>query len=263
MLGYFKVVDEKGNELGRYKYTSVTNRQKRFLKNKKGITIYCCCGNEDIEMRISSDLRIYPANQNIGEMHQKGCPKYIYHKKEDLWTRQTTESSIYYHVAASYATASDYAIKVNEVTYTRLIHPTYRLPDNYKEYNKRIQNTLKYIKTASGEILYNIAINDKKISEIPEKKEYFVYGMLKHAPVIKEYGNKKILFLDISDCYGKTKRYYANIEVYKSETDKLFKGSKNIVVCGFAYKKSKQSKILTLSDFCVKSINDIGTFTSI
>ena len=263
MLGYFKVINNEGVEIGRYKYNSITNQQKRALKNMKDITLYCCCGDEDIEMKISSDLRIYPANQNVGQQHEKGCPKYIYPKKEELWTRQETESHIYYHVAASYAVADDYAIKVNTLTYDRLIEPEYRLPDNFEDFNKRLNATLKYIKTPAGEILYNISIVGKKLNEIPVNKEIFVYGMLTGKPIIKTYGKKQVLFLDVKDCNGYTRRYYANMDVYREQTSKIYKGYRNIVVCGFAYKKSANSKMLTLSDYCVKAIGDVGTFISL
>lgn len=263
MLGYFKVVNQKGEELGRYKYTSVTNAQKRALKNKKNITLYCCCGDEDIEMKISADLRIYPANQNVGEHHERGCPKYIYPKGEELWTRQETESRIYYHLAASYATAEDYAIKANTLTYDRLITPEYRLPDNFEDFNKRLHSTLKYIKAPSGEILYMISVVGKRVEDMEPKKEYFVYGMLKGRPIIKKYGEKQILFLDVQDCNGFIRRYYANMDIYKEQTAKIYKGYKHIVICGFAYKKSDKSKIMTLSDYCVKAIGDVGTFISL
>ncbi len=261
MVGYFKVIDKEGKEIGRYKYNAITYNQRRFLKSLKNITIYCCCGDEDIEMKISSDLKIYPANQNVGDTHEKGCPRYKLGKKEELWTIQPTETSIYYNVASCEALASDFANKINQLTYDRLLHP-YRLPDNLVEFNHKCQGTLNYIKTANGDILQNISVVGKRMEDLAFNKEYFVYGMLKGKPIVKTYNGQKVLFLDVSEPNGFTRRYYANKEVYIEETSRLFDGSVNILVSGFAYKKSPNSKILTFSDFTVKAIDDLGVLIS-
>lgn len=258
MMGYFRVEMSDGTELGKYKYASITEKQKKILREAKDLHIFCCCNDEDLEMKISSDLRIYPANQNMGEHHEKKCPKYIDKNKDELWTIRKTTSKIYYHVAANYATANDYVEKVNLITYERLTSPEYRLPDNYLDFNKKINTTLKYIETSSGDILYNISItNNLNVDELITSQEYFIYGMLASKPKVTPY-NKNLLYLDVIDCFGNKKRYYAQKDIYLEETAKLFRGSKNILICGFVYKKSDKSKMLTFSDLCVKSIDDYG-----
>lgn len=259
MLGYFKAIDKNGNEIGRYKYSAVTLQQKKFLRANKDIRLFCCCNNENIEMKISSDLRIYPANQNVGEQHHEFCPKHIAAEKIALWSRVDTET-VYYNVAAPYAKASDYAIKANSLTYQRLTSPIIRLPDNYLDFNKRLHQTLKYIKTPSDKILFDISVAGKNYSDFKTGEEYFVYGVLVGKPIVKKYGTNSILFLDIKDCFGFTRRFYANKEIFKEETSRLYDGSVAYVVSGFAYKKTNQSKILTLSDYCIKSISALGLF---
>ena len=259
MIGYFKVVDSNGKELAKYKYTAVTNKLKMALRKRKDIKLFCCCNEADkLEMRISSDFKIYPAEKYLGELHDPACPKYYRPKQEELWSIKKTKEHIYYHQASAQATAGDYLQEINQITYKRLVEPEFRLPDNYKDFNKRVNATLKYINTFTGEILYNIALtNNFNVDKCAVNQEYFAFGLLASHPKVTPF-NKSLLYLDIIDCFGRKNRFYADRGTYEEEKKQIYAGYTNIIVCGFAYKKAATSKIMMLSDFAVRAIDNAG-----
>lgn len=85
MIGYFKVIDKKTKEVMQYyKHASVNDVQKLFLRNNPDIALICACNDKELELKVSSDLRIYPAEQMVGHLHEPHCPKYIHFVPEKL-----------------------------------------------------------------------------------------------------------------------------------------------------------------------------------
>lgn len=266
MIGYFKVLNNLNKEVGRYKYPAFSERQKKMLKKTPNISTYCCCNkDEDIEIELNKDNKFVTVDKMDKLSHNKACPLYPSLKTEELWTKQITESSIYYHVASRMATADDYAIKANEVTYNRLIYPEYRLPDNYKDFNKKIITTLKYIKNANGEILYDIVLDRINTENLDKNKEIFFYGMLEKKAVIKRVGKsrREVLIITVIDTNGQKHCMFINKEKFNQMKTKLYKDIDLVVISGFAYKKRTNSKILQITDFTLKTISEMGILLSI
>lgn len=257
MIGYFRVVNKDGQELARYKYSSITSKQKAFLRGIKNIRCLCCCNDLNLELKISSDLKIYPAIKDVGNLHDARCPKYIDPLKEQDWTIIKETYGYYYHQAGTQVNAKEYMKMVNTLTYERLISPILRLPDNYEQFNLRQHATLKYIQTPSGDRLYNISTTqNRNVETLPIDKEYFFCGMLTTVKAIKN--NANMISLDILDCFNKKQRFYLDKDMYIIERSNALQNANKILVCGFAYKKTERSKILTISDFALSAISDIG-----
>lgn len=257
MIGYFKVVKEDGQELARYKYATITAKQKAFLRGVKGIRCICCCNDQvELEIKISSDLKLYPASQDVGNLHDVRCPKYI-DLKDQAWKTVQEGLGLYYHQAGTQVTADGYMRMANALTYERLTTPTLRLPDNFEQFNRRQHATLKYIQTPNGDRLYDISTTQNRNTErLETNKEYYFCGMLKAVKVTKF--NPDIVYMDIEDCFAQRMRYYLEKDAYLEVRSKTLKNAPNLLVCGFAYKKSVKSKILTVSDIAMSSISNIG-----
>lgn len=257
MIGFFKVLNNENEVVAQYKYAAVTDRQKQVIK-KTGAKIICCCNKKEVlEMKVASDGRIYPAKKGMGEKHDKRCPHYINPKKEQLWSIKHTDSGLYYHVAASFATAEDYMKELNKVTYDRLIYPEVRLPDNWLDFNKKLQISAKYFLTAGGENLFSIlTTNNRKIEELDKNKAYFIYG--KVESVKRTSFNPQILYIDISDCFGYKQRFYLEREIYEEAAKRIYHKDNPIMAGGFVYKKSDKSRMLTFSDYHMSEVTDIG-----
>lgn len=266
MIGYFKVLNNSNKEVGRYKYPAFSSKQKMMLKKTPNISIYCCCNkDEDIEIELDKSNRFVTVDKMDKVSHSKSCPLYHTSMPEELWTRQTTESAIYYHVASRMATADDFAVKANEITYNRLIYPEYRLPDNYEDFNKKIITTLKYIKNANGEILYNMVLERTDLEHLEKNKEIFFYGMLEKKAVIKRVGKsrREVLIVTVVDTKGVKHSMFINKEKFNQMKTKLYKDINLVVISGFAYKKRNNSKIMQITDFTLKTISEMGILLSI
>ena len=258
--GYFRAIDKRTKkELGRIKYSSVTTSLKRQLyAQADSLCFYCCCTDKPIEMKISKDLRIYPAKNNIGELHSPFCPKRIdKNMQKKLWEIQK-EGKLYFHCASHDANARDFMLRLNDVTYKRLISPTYRMPDNYVDFNKRIFATQKYIKTSYNKTLSEICLSSFKIEQLELGKEYFIYGTFLGY---KETDfDDSLLYVDMMDYFGKKYRFYIDKgsfnEVFREGLSKDYK----MAIGGFLYKRTEKSKILTFSDFWITPIDDLGLF---
>lgn len=78
MIGYFKIIDRKTKEVLDYRrYSAMTDIQKKTLRENPDITLLCACNDKDLEIRISSDLKIYPAEHLVGHFHEARCPRRI------------------------------------------------------------------------------------------------------------------------------------------------------------------------------------------
>lgn len=257
MIGYFRVVNRDNQELARYKYSSITSKQKEFLRGIKDIRCLCCCNDLDLELKISSDLKIYPAIKDVGNLHDARCPKYIDPLKDQDWTIIKETNGYYYHQAGTQVRAKDYMKMINTLTYERLISPILRLPDNYEQFNLRQHATLKYIQTPSGDRLYNISTTrNRNVEALPIGKEYYFCGMLTAVKATKN--NPSMFTLEMLDCFKQKQKFFLDKDVYIMERSNALKNAQKLLVCGFAYKKTERSKTLTISDFALSAISDIG-----
>ena len=85
MIGYFKVVDKKTEQIIFYhKYSAINNVQRFALRNNDNVKLLCACNQNQLEMKVSSDLKIYPAEQMVGHMHELNCPKHIHFMPQKL-----------------------------------------------------------------------------------------------------------------------------------------------------------------------------------
>lgn len=259
MIGYFKVVDKNTKEVLQYfKHASVNDVQKKALRANPEIALICACNDKELELKVSSDLRIYPAEQLVGHLHESRCPKYIHFVPDKLWTKQHTETNIYYNVASHDASAKDYFEKINSLTHYRLTHPENRMPDNYKDFNKRAFATMKYIKTPNGEIIHDISVTtNRNVKEFPPFKEKFVYGEL--VGITKTNFSEDVYYVDILDCFDIRHRFYIDKNILTSmQKPGAHDGKSRYIGGGFVYKKKMQSSIMSFSDFYVAKIDKLG-----
>lgn len=166
-------------------------------------------------------------------------------------------------MASHDATAKDYFEKINALTHYRLTHPDYRLPDNYKDFNKRALATTKYIKTPNGEIIHDISVvNNRNIKEMPAYKENFIYGEL--IGITKTSFSEEVYYVDILDCFDIRHRFYVDKSILTSmQKPGASDGTTKYIGGGFVYKKKMQSTIMTFADFYVAKINKLGIIEGI
>lgn len=262
MLGYFEAVDKNNKSLGFYKYSTVSECQKKTLlklQTNNEVRFFCSCvPDRQIEMKISKDLKIYPALNGIGDQHSEFCVKRIREQEPKLWEiRHDAESKLWYNVASPSATAEHFAKKLNRLTVERLTYPEMRLPDNLLDFNKRLFITQKYIKTYNGKSLYELSLsNHKDLQSLPSNQEYFFYGTLSAAKTTNF--NKNILYLDCKNTIGKKYRFYLEKEIFIEQFNNT--RGLNWAICGFVYKKVDKSAILTFSDCYLGIIDKVGIF---
>lgn len=256
MIGYFQAIDTTKNKMvGKYKYTTVSDTTKAWLrKNSDHLKLTCCCNANCVEIKISSDLKIYPAKNDTGNLHDKNCPKHP-DVRYSLWESEK-DGDIYYQVAGADTNAKDFALKVNEMTSQRLFR-NMKNPSDYKEFNKSVYGTLGQIKTNDNKILKDIYSSHYRApSEIDIDGEVFVYGILRR--VQSTPFSKDVLYIDIEDIFGCVSRFYILknifVEMYNASRAKYYR----LLVCGFAYKSTKKSKIMTISDFYMTAMDDQG-----
>lgn len=85
MIGYFKIIDRNTKEVLEYhRYSMFSDAQKQLLRDNPKVAILCACNDKALEMRISTDLRVYPAEQLVGHLHELRCPKHINFVPEKL-----------------------------------------------------------------------------------------------------------------------------------------------------------------------------------
>lgn len=161
-------------------------------------------------------------------------------------------------MASHDATAKDYFEKINLLTHRRLTYPEYRLPDNYKDFNKRAFVTTKYIKAPTGDVLYDIAVsNNRNIKEWATFKEFFIYGEV--VGITKTEFNNDIYYVDILDSFEHRYRFYIDKAVLATLINPAtFDRNAKYVGGGFAYKKKENQTILSFADFYIAKIDKIG-----
>lgn len=256
MIGYFEVLDVNTNKIiGKYKYSTVSDTTKAWLRRESDhLKITCCCNENKVEMKISSDLKIYPAKNETGSLHDKRCPKYPL-ASDNIW-ESSKDDGLFFYIAGPDANAKDYALKINSVTSSNLFKKKI-YPETYKEFNRHVYKTMASIKRCDGVILkdtYSALFKDPAKIELTD--EIFIYGILRK--VQSTDFSKDILYLDIEDIFGTMNRYYVRkdlfLEMYNAARAKYYR----LLVCGFAYKASSKSKIMTISDFYMTTINEYG-----
>ena len=167
-IGYFRLVDKNtGKIIRKYSYDKISAKERKDLKTelekKTNLGIYCDCTQDNIELKIASNLVIYNYQRNIGERHHPNCPKY---KDTDLvsWTYSQKEKA---YKAGTYNTAQDYVTKINEFIFKNNIV-------NFNIGLKKIKEASYKLITDKGEKLYYI-INPDTINV---NKIYFNYGFI-------------------------------------------------------------------------------------
>ena len=257
MPGYFAAYDKNtGKLLGRYRYSTVSDVTKIWLKrNLDDIVLKCCCNENKVEMKVSSDLKIYPAENGTGHLHALCCPKNPNSADLGLWHIEKEESK-YFNVASPEANASDYAKKINrlvdEYLYRKKIYPS-----DYKEFNKHVYYILNYVKAADGTILKDHYFsNFRNMSKVSTTDEIFIYGIVRK--IQSTDFSQDVVYIDIEDIFGKLSRFYITkrlfLEFYNASRVNHYRS----LACGFAYKANSSSKILTISDFYMAPISEIG-----
>ena len=108
-----------------------------------------------------------------------------------------------------------------------------------------------------GTILKDIySAQYKNCTELNTNTEVFVYGILKK--ISSTDFSKEILYVDVENIFGNVQRFYVNKNVFSEFYNKSYAKQYYLLVCGFAYKKSEKSKILTFSDFYMTTISSDG-----
>lgn len=256
MIGYFEAIDkETGKTVEKFKYSTVSDAAKVYLRNNLDkYKLQCCCNGNHVEMKISNDLKIYPAKNNTGTLHEKSCPKYPELNK-NLW-RIEKEESLYFNVANPDANAKDYAIKINSLTDQYITRKKLDI-QTYQEFNKKVYYIINFVKMEDGTILKNIySAQYRNCTELNTNTEVFVYGILKK--ISSTDFSKEILYIDIENIFGDVQRFYVNKNMFLEFYNKSYAKQYHLLVCGFAYKKSEKSKILTFSDFYMTTISSDG-----
>ena len=256
MVGYFQAIDTETNKIvGRYKYSTVSDTTKVWLRrNQNHFKLKCCCNENQVEMKISSDLKIYPAKNETGYLHEKGCPKHPT-SIGALWETEKSQDGFFY-IAGPEANAKDFAIKINELT-SQHLYGKEVYPEDYKDFNKHVYRTMAMMKKSDGTVLkesYSALFKNPTKAKVTD--EIFIYGVLRK--VQSTDFSKDILYIDIEDIFGNSNRYYIQknifLEMYNASRAKYYR----LLVCGFAYKANSASKIMTISDFYMTTMDEQG-----
>lgn len=252
-IGFFRLVDKKSNKiLKKYDYNKISAKERKEMKDtlskNPNLKIYCDCTNEDIELKIASNLVIYNYQRNIGERHHPNCPKY---KDTDLvaWTYSQKEKA---YKAGSYNTAQDYIVKLN----------TFLYQDNH---TKNINDSLKNIKSTAFKI---ITFNNVKLgyiinqNKILDNKDYFVYGYL---GMVNRKNIKNQQFVEITCIIEKepelkTIKILADFNAFNTLYSEnryytLPENKKPLLVGGWFNKENNQ---FFFTDFWLKAVDNTG-----
>lgn len=249
-IGFFRVVDKgTGGVIARYNYDTITAKERRILRdslNDSNITLYCdCLGDNSIELKIASNLVIYPAQNNSYSKHNENCPKYRSVDSKD-WTYDTTTKT---YRASSYNDAERFTRKLNQ-----LIYQDADYLDRFDSI-KGAKMAARRLSTNSG-IRLSSLINPNKIAK---NKDYFLYAFLGNFE--GERGNEiKIKCILNKECIDSIE-LFANKKEFGDkmrESQYYIVGENNypLLVTGWFYLNDNNELILT--DFWVRATGKSG-----
>lgn len=249
-IGYFRLVDKRENKiLKRYDYNKISAKERKELKEQleknSHLGIYCDCVEDNIELKIASNLVIYNYQRNIGERHHPSCPKY---KDTDLvtWTYSQKEKA---YKAGMYNTAQDYVVKMNSFIYQ----------DNDV---KTLDESFKKIKRAAYKIITD---KDERLSyltnptNVIKNKDVFIYGYVgilnktdKYIEILSLTNKEPNQLIKVLADFEKFNTLYSENRYYT-----LPENRKPLLIGGWAHYESSEDNYV-FTDFWLKAVDNSG-----
>lgn len=247
-IGFFRVIDKKtGQIIGRYDYDKITAKERSILRNnEKQYRLYCdCIPNNSIELKISSNLVIYPVQNNTGELHDPACPRFKSADSKD-WSYDYDTKTF---KASSYNTAEIFIRKLNRLTFQDAM---------YSDKFASIQGA----KVASRKLSTNSGIKLSTVfnpQKIEKGHEYFIYTFLGQLEgIVDNYAKLMCIQEPNADSpyyvYADVKQF----DKYFGESKYFVVGENNspLLVSGWVYLDDDNRLILT--DFWVRATGKNG-----
>jgi hypothetical protein len=289
MNNLFVILDRNtGQVIERKSYTTTGREDKYKLKEQmNGIILRCCCKNH-VEIKISSDLRFYKSKKS--DKHDEDCTRfrndYRFNSEYDKGWKTDEEGNHSVRVGSlipkekkepqevenqepkgsihSGTSVTNYKVealglirKINMMTWETLACNYGKNPENLSKFNQTIYYTLKKITLlGTKKKLSDIEYKREKIASMKAGKDVaFIYM---YVDGLEDKGTYHLL--RVKDHFSSIHRFYVNKEEYEEEWNREIGHSDILVVGGFAYKKGKESKILTLGQYALMAVSEQGLF---
>lgn len=294
MNGSFKVVDILTKRVIKvYSYATITDKEKKKLRENNNILMFCCCGKEDIEQKISLDLKIYNAVNRA--VHDIDCYKHHDYQPIDYksgWGEEMQDGKIVYTAnlvglipenkketipvddrigttsnmgnnasiqkVEGKVTIRGFCTRLNLLTWKKYRYFQAKEKVSIEEFGKKIFAMSGQIQISSKKkFLGDLWFKKSKVKTLnPKKDSLFIY--MKYIDYEeKEYGVK----VQCVDNFGKKHFFFAEKDVLddKLTNERVVNGT--MIISGFVHRKKLNSEVLYLGEFSLFKVNKYGLFS--
>lgn len=297
MIGKLKLLSKENEILDIYSYEklSIDKKSKNELREKlsNGCKLVCGCNDENIEMKISSDFKIYPAHHKDSSIHSIYCPRsknYSEFKSNYVtgWKQEEDSEQVNVKIKFSlnpqkkndekYICDTDPLRKYNynkeidgKITllslmthlnlkaWNRIISRDNKIPNDKYEFLNQIYGSSQFINIIrTNKTLQELTFKYSRDKDMKSSESRFVYGYIVNIENDMYNENQKIIHL-VSSEKGKPFKFKIKKELLESSKKYLkIKNSNHTAIAGFVSKKYNSFEFFNLA---MININDRGLFS--
>ena len=297
MIGKLKLLSKENKILDIYSYENLSTNKD--LKNKlreklsNGCKLVCCCNNENIEMKISSDFKIYPAHHKDSSIHSIYCPRsknYSEFKSKYVtgWKQEEDSEQVNVKIKFSlkppskndekYMCDTDPLRKYNynkevdgKITllslmthlnlkaWNKIISRDNKVPIDKYEFLNQIYGSSQFINIiGTNKTLQELMFKYKRDKNMKSSESRFVYGYIDKLEGYEDDENYKIIHIKLSQIGNPFKFKISKELLENSKKYPKIKNSNHIAVAGFVSRKYNSFEFF---NFAMININERGLFS--
>lgn len=297
MIGKLKLLSKENKILDIYSYEklSIDKKFKNELREKlsNGCKLVCCCNDENIEMKISSDFKIYPAHHKDSSIHSIYCPRsknYSEFKSKYVTGWKQEEDSEQVNVKIKFSlkppkkndekyicdtdplrkytynkeidgkiTLLSLMTHLNLKAWNRIISRDNKVPNDKDEFLNQIYGSSQFVNIiGTNKTLQELMFKYKRDKNMKSSESRFVYGYIDKLEDDEDDDNYKIIHIKSSKNgnpfkFKISKELLENSKKYLKETN-----FEKVAVAGFVSKKYSNFEFFNLE---MININERGLFS--